>query len=70
MLGDDWRVSTLAKSFLLDTHFPMRTITFLDKKMIGSYMIQHALTTPAFMVTMCACSEGLVEGCGLLAAAD
>jgi len=41
--GDDWRVSTLAKSFLLDTHFPIRTITFLDKKMIGSQMIQHTV---------------------------
>lgn len=52
MSGNDLRVSTLAKSFLLDAHFPIRTIAFLDKKMIGSYAIQQALTTPAFTIRM------------------
>ena len=45
MLDDDSRLWLLA-------HFPIRTIAFLDKKMIRSYAIQQALTTPAFTIRM------------------
>ena len=64
MSGDDWRVSTLAKSFLLDAHFPIRTITFLDKKMIGSHRGYSMHWLPQLLRSECACSEGLVEVAG------